>query len=346
MNTAQLRRWSVGGRSVRGRPLWVEDNGDLLIGNDDGSIARLDPLCSTLTQEVQSPLPLLRRTLACSRLVARLLRLPPRSFVRLASGTSLWVAGGRLWRCDAGQRQPEACFVFSAGSGPLFLASTPDGSVVFGDYVATHEKLPSAIRRSRDEGRSWAVIHEFSPNRIRHVHGVFWDPYADCLCMTTGDADHEAGLWRMDNDTPVLIAGGRSLFRVVQPVFTADAILFGTDTPGEACGIYRLSRATGKVERLLPTRGPVFFGTHSAGRIAFTTVVEPGHPQDHAALYLGGPEGGFSEALTLSKDSWHMQLFQYGQIHLPANAGHGTRIWYSPCATADDSQLCSLEFTA
>lgn len=343
---AFVHRWQdAHGHEVRGRPLWVRDDGSLLLGRDDGGISHFDPITKNLCSLTASPYTLGRQALAVSRLAARLLRMVPRAVVQLPSGALLWVAGKQLWRLDPGEQQPVSTFRFEAGSGPLFLALEPAGSVVFGDYVATSEKRPSVVYRSIDEGRSWQTLYEFSASRIRHVHGAFWDPFAGHICLTTGDADHEAGLWKLEGDEPVLIAGGRSLFRVVQPVFTAASIFFGTDTPGENCGIYRMSRRDGHVDFLQPTRGPVFFGTSAGDCLAFTTVVEPGHPERSAALYTGDIEGHFQEAVVLSKDFYGMRFFQYGQIHLPANNNTRPRLWFAPCATNDDHQLFSIEDT-
>ncbi len=341
-----VRRWHDDqDHPVRGRPLWVCDDGSLLLGRDDGGISHFNPVMQTLHSLSASPFTFSLKSLAVSRLAARLMRMAPRAIVRLPSGVLLWVAGKQLWRLRPGEYQPESTYRFEIGSGPLFLAFSPDGAVVFGDYVASREKRPSAIRRSIDEGRSWQIVHEFSASSIRHVHGAFWDPFASRICLTTGDADHEAGLWMLEGDKPVLIAGGRSLFRMVQPVFTEDAIFFGTDTPGENCGIYRMSRQDGRIDCLKPTRGPVFFGTSAGNRLAFTTVVEPGHPERWAALYTGDIDGYFQETLALPKDSYNMRLFQYGQIHLTSNNTALPRLWFTPWAIDGDHQLCSLEDT-
>lgn len=331
------------GRAVRGRPLWVNLDGTLLLGRSDGGISHFDPSSKALRRVTGSPYGLSLRTLSNSLLATRLLRLAPRAFVQLQSGTLLWVAGKHIWKCNPNDSRPISVFRFEVGSGPLFIAVEPDGSVVFGDYVADRQRRPSAIRRSVDGGDSWHVLHEFSAERIRHVHGVFWDPYSSCIWLTSGDADQESGLWVLEGDEPKLVAGGRSIYRVVQPVFTTDAIFFGTDTPGESCGIYRLTRSDSRVDFLQPARGPVFFGTSVASRIAFSTAVEPGHSESSAALYLSDAQDGFQEVLALSKDRFDMRLFQYGQIYLPANYSAGRRLWFSPCATEYDHYLFSID---
>jgi hypothetical protein len=161
--------------------------------------------------------------------------------------------------------------------------------------------------------------------------------------MTTGDEPYESALWTLDDNVPEVVVGGRSIFRIVQPVFTEDDIYFGTDTPGDQCGIYRMSRATLIPQLLRGTSGPTFFGTSVGGQIVFSTVVEPGHPTNHACLFSSKDGSNFQESLILHKDRWPMRLFQYGQIHMPCNTYPGNQIWFSPCALERDGQLLSLD---
>lgn len=331
------------GSPVHGRPMWVDDDGSVLLGRDDGGISHYNPTSKTVKSIVASPYGIGKRLISFNHLSARLFRMVPRCFLRLSSGSLLWVAGKSLWRYDPARGYSVSTYNFKVGSGPLFLAQSPDGKIFFGDYIATRDRQPSHVRVSCDDGQTWQILYRFPMSRIRHVHGVFWDPFAGCIVLTTGDADHEAGIWILDGDVPKVLAGGRSLYRVVQPVFTADSIIFGTDTPGEDCAIYKMSRNNCRVELLHPTRGPVFFGAAFDKYFAFTTVVEPGHLEQSAALYVGDTLGKFKEVLVLPKDRYNMQLFQYGQIYLPANESKSDQLWFTACATKNDHHLCSCK---
>jgi hypothetical protein len=334
---------TVSGAPVCGRPLWILENGDILLGGDAGGIARFSPNTGVLQLVCGSPFSTRVRVAALSRLGARLLRLGPRAFVLSDHGTMIWTAGGRLWRCPQGESLGTSILGFEYGSGPLFLAKSSDNILYFGDYVATRERHQSRVWSSHDDGQSWEVAAEFAIDRVRHIHGVFWDSYSKQLWLTTGDSDSESGLWVLDGGHAREVVGGSQRFRIVQPVFSAGAIYFGTDTPGQNCGIYRLDRLTLKAELLEPTCGPTFFGTRTSGHIIFSTVVEPGHPVDQAALYVGDEtNGAFAEVSSFVKDRWHMQLFQYGQIFLPANAGAGETLFFTPCATSGDYRLHEL----
>jgi len=331
---------------IRGKILWVEGNDSLLLGNDQGGICRFSPQENKLYKVAPSPLSIMERILGRQRQLGRLLRQSPRCLIKLPSATLLWSSGGRLWRKESDEPSATCTFRFSTGHGPLFLARDQDGFVYWGEYIAKNKAYPTAIYRSSDEGITWERIFRFDTGCIRHVHGMFWDKASQRIWLTTGDANHESGLWVLEKNRPVMIAGGKNLFRIVQPVFTSTQILFGTDTPGQNCGIYRFDRKTGMVEKLKSVRGPVFFGCCAGDWVAFSTVVEPSHPENHAALYLANVNRlEFKEALTLKKDRWNMRLFQYGQIYLPQNNSEFPRIWFTPSGLEYDGHLLHLELS-
>ena len=89
------------------------------------------------------------------------------------------------------------------GSRPLGLCAFPDGSVYFGEYFSngprfkTDPKLAEATGQpfprepvhiyGSDDGQSWRIVFTFPADTIRHIHGIFHDPYRDCAWILTGD---------------------------------------------------------------------------------------------------------------------------------------------------------------
>jgi len=329
--------FEVGDRIGSGaRILWCEPDGALLLGTDDGEIVRWS--AGGTESIASSPLSISLRAIGRSRLASRLLRQGPRAFVRTAKGTLVWTAADRMWRLPAGSDHPSLCFAFPIGHGPLFMAATPDGKVYWGDYVARRERHPSCIYCSSDDGQTWQVVFRFEGHVVRHIHGIFWDDHGSQLWLTTGDDGDESALWTLNSDRPEPVASG-DRFRIVQPVFTAGHVLFGMDVPGGRNYLCAMDRRTGKVEELIPTIGPVFFGHRAGSDAAFSTSIEPLHEATESALYVGNMQTlEFREVLRLEKDRWPMRLFQYGQLFLPQNSA-ASGIWFTPCATTHDGHL-------
>lgn len=326
----------------RGRVLWVERNGDLVIGTDDGGLLRLAPWSGRTELVAASPYTSARQMVVRSRLVARLTRSAPRCYMPLADGGCLWVAGGRMWRLAAGERHARRVFDFAVGHGPLFIARDSDGSLLWADYIAKRTHHSTMVRRSTDDGRTWDEVFRFAPKDIRHVHGAFWDHVTRKIWLTTGDSGHEIGLWTLEGNRPRLVAGGEDRFRIVQPLFTEHYVVFGSDVPDSQNNLYALDRASGEIRTLFPVRAPVFFACRAGGWLAFSTVVEPAHPERHAAVYLGSADTlQFAEVLLLAKDRWDGKLFQYGQVYCPQNDNDRPLLWWTPMATEHDgSTIC------
>jgi len=325
------------------RVLWIDVDESLILATDDGSLKRYIPATGELLGLARPRVSIAKRLIAQHRLGARFLRQAARTALVTHRGTLLWVASGALWRKPHNGETIQCVRRFSEGHGPLFLAQTPTGQIYWADYIALRVPRPTGVYVSEDDGASWQEIHRFAPTEIRHSHGAFWDETTQSVWLTSGDAPHESALWRLDQGRPVQVAGGTSLFRIVQPVFTPTHVLFGTDVPGRDCYLHAWDRKTGEVTNLAATPGPVFFGTRVGDWAAFTTVVEPLHPCRGAALFVGRISTmDFREVLLLPKDRWHMRLFQYGQIHLPQNTGAGSKLWLTPCATSHDGALFSL----
>ena len=128
------------------------------------------------------------------------------------------------------------------GSRPLMSAVDPFGNIFYGEYRSNDDRSPVAVFKSADGGKSWGRAWTF--DSVRHVHGVFWDPWEEAIWVTTGDEDQESVIWRTTDGFRSLqpILCGSQQTRAVQLLFTEEAVFFGSDTPREANWLYRLAR--------------------------------------------------------------------------------------------------------
>jgi len=221
-----------------------------------------------------------------------------------------------------------------------------DDSLYFGEYFGNPDRQAIHIYGSQDGGRHFETVYTFPPGTVRHVHGVFADPYSDLLWVTTGDTDEESAIWITDDRFGHLerVVGGTQRHRAVQLLFTERFVYFGSDTPLERNYLYRLERESGRVKCLQTVQGPVFYGCKVGDVLFFSTVVEPSsvNVERHACLW-GSPDGNSWQCLAkFRKDFWPMKLFQYGQILFPSGENNTGRLWFTPFATECDQTLRCL----
>lgn len=223
------------------------------------------------------------------------------------------------------------------GSRPLSLCSAY-GAFYYGEYRSNPERSPVHIWKLKENKIEWEAAWQFSG--IRHVHGVFHDPYKNVLWVTTGDLDHEAGIWRTDDDFATLekIAGGCQRFRAVQLLFTREHVYFGSDTPDEQNHIFRMDREGKNVEKLAAVGSSVFYGCKVGDHLFFSTAVEPSRVNTTWYAEVWGSADGTNWHLVrrFKKDIWPMKYFQYGQVLFPAGPGDGEHLWMTPFAVEWD----------
>ncbi len=229
------------------------------------------------------------------------------------------------------------------GSRPLAIC-TAGNSFFYGEYRANLERSPIHIWTLRENEGPWQIAWTFS--KIRHIHGIFHDPYTDDLWVTTGDLDHEAGIWRTDNEFGTLqrIAGGSQQFRTVQLLFDREHVYFGSDAPDETNHIFRMDRAGKQIEKLTAVGSSVFYGCKVGDSLFFSTAVEPSKINTTRHTEVWGSEDGnnWQDVLRIKKDIWSMRYFQYGQVKFPEGPGDGENLWVMPLATKYDQKTIRL----
>lgn len=318
-------------------------DGDEVLFSRGRDVFRVGRSQSTESENPSSvPLSSLNRVLSLFRVLRRLTRREIHHLRRLPCGKLLAIGFGSIYVQKEGQNW--RCTAPLAGRRPLIIATTLDGGIFYGEYRDNPERSPVAIWGSEDAGERWRTAWTFTG--VRHVHGVFHDPFDEALWVTTGDCDKESGIWRTRDRfrTLEMILGGTQEFRVVQLLFTPNAVLFGSDAPDDANYLYRLDRRSGRVARTQGVGGPIFYGTRSGLWTFFSTSVEPSriNTSRGAEVWASRDDGRtWTRAFTFKKDGLPSKLFQYGQVLFPAGPGCPGRLWLTPFATQwDQTSFC------
>jgi hypothetical protein len=215
------------------------------------------------------------------------------------------------------------------GSRPLSV-SVHHGIIYYGEYRSNTERSMIRIFKSKDKGLTWEVAWEFE--NIRHVHGVYSDPYCkNSIWVTTGDSDNESAIWRTNDNFLSLqkVCGGSQQLRAVQLLFTNSYVYFGSDAPGELNYIYRIDRRGENIERLVNVSSSVFYGCKVGSSLFFSTAVEPSQVNTTRFSEIWTSTNGkdWIKILEVKKDFFSMRYFQYGQTLLPAGPGDGAHFY-------------------
>lgn len=327
-------------RKIKGRVLFVDGDclllarGDRLLKSEDGGISWSNFHVAHDT--------FFKRILMKSHVISRFLRLGFHHVVVSPAGGYFVFVNKFLYKIDSAG----AAFgrvVKYKGSRPLKVCSLGD-SVYYGEYCSNPDR--SAVSVYAFDSTTHNKFSEISG--VRHIHGVFYDPYENCLWMTTGDYGDEAGIWKFDGamTAPVLTGGQQS--RAVQLLFDESYVYFGTDTPLENNYIKRFCRASKRVENLCEVSSSIFYGAHIGDRFFFATVAEPSEVNTVEMVQLWGSNGGKKWTLLgeYRKDILPMKLFQYGQIIFPQVSPKSSYLWFYKMGVAGSGYSFRREFDA
>jgi len=210
------------------------------------------------------------------------------------------------------------------------------GWTYIGEYFMNPERGEVVIWRLSPDMGEHEAAHCFPAGAIRHVHGIYRDPYdKKALWATVGDYAGECYFIRTrDRFASVEWFGdGNQLWRAVRLFFTPEHITWLTDSHLEQNYACRMLRQGGQLEqgRKLPGSGWYGTVTQDGWYMAFTTV-EPGPALQRMESLILLSRDGFSwqEAAALKKDIWRpMKLFKYGVINTPTGKMTSDSVWIS-----------------
>ncbi len=205
------------------------------------------------------------------------------------------------------------------------FAEDDDGCIYFGEYFDNAERRPVRIWRTNAELSRVDVAHEFSAGKVRHVHGVFRDPFdPDAFWITAGDSKDECCVIKTDLRFQSMIefGDGSQKWRAVKLFFTPTHLCWITDTELEQNFACRMDRQTGQLEfgQKVDCSGWYGFQTHSGYYVAGTTVeTGPGIQSDQSSLLVSRDGFHWQVAAQFRKDAFRpMSVFKYGVISFPS----------------------------
>lgn len=199
------------------------------------------------------------------------------------------------------------------------ICRTPKGHIYFGEYGRNEGMSQVPVYRSRDGGRSWEVAHLFPAGSIRHVHGCYWDPFAESIWIATGDGRGEAYLVSTDEDMQELdfYGDGSQDYRTIYPMFHEDAVVWGMDTDLATPYLCRLERGSRTAERLQQFPGPVWYvkELQDGWRLLSTATEARKRSSDGRAHVFASNNGlEWQEVLIADHDGLPKKLFKSGVV--------------------------------
>lgn len=263
-------------------------------------------------------------------LVFNLLPTAPGEFL-VTFGKEIGVLRGDRYFPLQGIRQPTR--VLRQG-----IVQAADGCVYWGEYIPNLQRQDIAVYRYRPGADRAEIAHLFPAGAVRHVHGIYRDPFDDlntlwCLC---GDLPHECQFLRTRDGFQTLEAvwEGDETWRAVSAQFTAKGIYYGSDAEFRENCLYRIDRADGSRQVIQTLDGPVYYSKTIGDHLFFATTAElcPSQTENVASLWCVDPDDRVERIFHAYKDFVQPDkkygkkplsalLFMHGTLHFPGGPG-------------------------
>lgn len=206
------------------------------------------------------------------------------------------------------------------------------GHFYFGEYGSNPSRETVPVYRSIDAGRSWHVIYEFPKGSVRHVHGCHWDPIAKRVWVSTGDFENENVMLSADENfsSPDWHGDGGQAWRTCHPFFLPEAVIWAMDSQLETSHLCRFDRTNGRLEKLQPFPGPVWYGkalTDGWFVLATANEIGPGVKDDSSHVFASRDALDWQPVLRVRHDGFPKGYFKFGVIGF-ADGAQSSREFY------------------
>jgi len=199
------------------------------------------------------------------------------------------------------------------------IAVTKNG-IFFGEYGPNVHKTKVPVWASFNDGRSWKIIYNFPSHSIKHIHGIYDDPFKNDLWITTGDSNGECYLFKVPNkkfNNIIKYGDGTQKWRAVSLLFKKKYIIWGMDSPLQTSNLQIFDRNTKKLKKGCSFPGPVWYSKIFSDKSAILqTSVEIGNgvKSNYSSLFYSKDLINWSEIYKFKKDIFPKKLFKFGVI--------------------------------
>lgn len=192
------------------------------------------------------------------------------------------------------------------------------GGIYFGEYLSNDDKSSVHIYFLPKGSSELEIVHTFSPKEVRHIHGIYYDPYTNNLWCTTGDLKHECKIiFTSDGFNSIKVLGeGDESWRAVSLLFDHNYIYYGTDSEYITNRLFKVEKSTGIRKELSTLPGPVYYSSSLGNYKIFAVTAEgcPSQNKNSASLWTL-KDDKLEKIYEVNKDIWDLKYFMFGTIH-------------------------------
>jgi hypothetical protein len=288
--------------------------------------------------------PYWREVVSISRLGQRLLRFSVNNMIPLANGDIFVSFDKSVGLIRNGKYLPLGGLNRPCRTLRSSIAVGANGDLYFGEYISNPDRTRISIYRYKPGSDSVEAISEVEG--IRHIHGIYRDPYEDSFLCLTGDSAGECRILRSSDRFLSFeeLGSGDESWRAVSAIFTQDAIFYGTDAEHRTNVIFRLDRVTRERRNIGEVGGTVFYSQALKDDVFFATTAEgaPGQAENVATICRLTSSLGLSEIAKFRKDRWNRILFGFGTIYFPNIYSSPERLFFHLSALDRDNSTFEL----
>lgn len=197
-------------------------------------------------------------------------------------------------------------------------AQDKKGGVYLGEYISNLQRDEIHIYYLPPNSRKLKIVYTFNKNTIRHIHGIYKDPYSNDFWVLTGDVKDECKILKTSNEFKTLevVGSGNENWRAVSIQFKEKNIYFGTDAEFDKNYIFKMDRSTYKTKVVSEVDGPIYYSCKIKNQIIFAVTAEgcPSQKVNKVVLWKLNKNNTATQIKSYDKDIFPIQLMP-GTIH-------------------------------